>query len=82
MLRVKRDCFYRIYKITNHNNHLILCKKKNIAEFKSLTKKNKKESWENLAGSLNYWTTINIAWDKNKTDQGQRAKKKLKKSIF
>ena len=49
--------------------------KKNKAEFKILPKRNKKESWENFASSLNCNTPINIAWDKTRRIKANNQKK-------
>ena len=59
---------------TNREQHLIQCKKAR-AEFKSLTKNNKKGDWEKFAGSLKSNTPINQAWNRVRRLEGKDPKK-------
>ena len=58
----KRERFFKIFRKTNREQHLIQWKKAR-AQFKSLVKKNNKENWENFASSLNSNAPINQAWN-------------------
>ena len=63
-LRDERERFYKIFRKTNREQHLIQWKKQARAEFNSLAKKNKKENWKKFASSLNSNTPIKQAWNR------------------
>ena len=62
-LKDKRERYYKIYRKTNREQHLIRWKKSR-AEFKSLAKKNMKKDWESFASSVNSNVTLNQAWNR------------------
>ena len=72
-LRDKRERFYKIFKKTNRQQHLIQWKK-NRTEFKILPQKNKKENWGKFVSSLNCSTPINQAWNRVRQLKGKDPK--------
>ena len=71
----KRDLFYKIFRKTKREQHLIRWKK-SLSRIEKSSKKNKKEEWEKFASSLNRNAPINQAWNR----VGQLKDKDLKKS--
>ena len=73
-LRDERERFYKIFRKTNRQQHLIQWKKTR-ADFEILAQKNKKEHWEKFASSLNCNAPINQAWNRVSQIKGKYPKK-------
>ena len=73
-LRDERVHFYKVFRKTNREQHLIHWKKFK-AEFKSLAKKDKKEDGEKFASFLNSNTPINQACKRVRQLKGNDRKK-------